>query len=208
MLGITDYGAFVATVLVFLMIPGPGTFCLLASLGQGGVRAGLSTAAGLILGDQVLMWLAVFGVAAILQSHPAWLSALRWVGAVYLAWIGLQLLFRKTADVATTTDDAVPRRDVRALRRGFLVTLTNPKAILFYMAFFPLFIDPSRHRGLITFAAMALTIMVISAAYCVVLCFSAQAIAARLRRVRGAARTLERLAGVTLIGFGLKLGIQ
>ena len=64
MLGVSDYGAFVAAVLIFLLIPGPGNFALITSTGKGGIRGGLAATLGVILGDQVLMWLAVAGVAA------------------------------------------------------------------------------------------------------------------------------------------------
>ena len=70
MFGISDYGAFCAAVLVFLALPGPGTFALLASTGKGGFKAGAAATFGLIVGDQVLLWLAVAGVAALLAAHP------------------------------------------------------------------------------------------------------------------------------------------
>ncbi len=90
-------------------------------------------------------------------------------------------------------------------RQAFFITLLNPKAIVFYMAFFPLFIDPATHRGLPTFAAMAATIAIVTATYCLILCAFANAVAAQVRAHRRAARWLERLAGVFLIGFGIRL---
>ena len=87
-----------------------------------------------------------------------------------------------------------------------LITLLNPKAIVFYMAFFPLFIDPARHQGMVTFTAMALTIAAITAAYCLVLCALASAVTEKVRAHRRLARWMERAAGIFLIGFGLKLG--
>jgi threonine/homoserine/homoserine lactone efflux protein len=176
MFGITDYGAFCAAVLLFLALPGPGTFALLTSTAKGGFRAGAAATAGVIVGDQVLMWLAVAGVAALLAAHPSWFRAIQYAGAAYLAWIGL------------------------------LITLLNPKAIVFYMAFFPLFIDPSRHQGMVTFTAMAVTIAGITAAYCLVLCALAGLVTEKVRSHKRLARWMERAAGVFLIGFGLKLG--
>jgi leucine efflux protein len=73
------------------------------------------------------------------------------------------------------------------------------------MAFFPLFIDPARHQGMVTFAAMALTIAVLTAVYCLTLCAFAHTIAAKVRAHRRVAKWLERLAGVFLIGFGIRL---
>ena len=93
-------------------------------------------------------------------------------------------------------------------RQAFLITLLNPKAIVFYMAFFPLFIDPASHRGAVTFAAMAVTIAVITAVYCLLLCAFAGAVSARVKANLRLARGLERLAGVFLVGFGIRLGAQ
>lgn len=200
MLGISDYWAFVAAVLVFLALPGPGTFALLTATGKGGFRGGAAATAGLIAGDQVLMWLAAAGVAAVLQANEVLFKGLQYAGAAYLAWIGLRLL-RARADDAPP----VPMRPGRFARQAFLITLMNPKAIVFYMAFFPLFIDAGTHRGVVTFAAMAATIAAITLVYCLALCAFADAIGARVRAHQTLARLLQRAAGLALIGFGLKL---
>ena len=205
MLGITDYGAFCAAILLFLALPGPGTFALLTSTGKGGFRAGAAATLGVIVGDQVLLWLAVAGVAALLAAHPLAFKTVQYAGAAYLAWIGLRLLFTRGDGSASPefANFGIEPRDYA--RQAFFITLLNPKAIVFYMAFFPLFIDPAMHRGLPTFAAMALTIALITAVYCLLLCAFANAVAAKVRAHRSAARWLERLAGVFLIGFGLRL---
>jgi leucine efflux protein len=201
MFGITDYGAFCATIVLFLALPGPGTFALLTSTGKGGFRAGAAATLGLIAGDQVLLWLAVAGVAALLAANPLVFKAVQYVGAAYLGWIGLRLLLAK-GDGGASPVNIEPRHYAR---QAFFITLLNPKAIIFYMAFFPLFIDPATHRGLPTFAAMAATIAVITAVYCLTLCGFANAVAAKVKANRTAARWLERAAGVFLIGFGLRL---
>jgi threonine/homoserine/homoserine lactone efflux protein len=201
MLGITDFGAFCAAILLFLALPGPGTFALLTSTGKGGFRAGAAATAGLIAGDQVLLWLAVAGVAALLAAHPAAFRAVQAAGAVYLAWIGLRLLLARAAGGVSPVR-IEPRHYAR---QAFFITLLNPKAIVFYMAFFPLFIDPATHRGLPTFAAMALTIALITAAYCLALCAFAHAVARQVRAHQRLAIVLQRLAGVVLIGFGWRL---
>ena len=203
MLGIADYGAFCAAILVFLALPGPGTFALLTSTGKGGFRAGAAATLGLILGDQVLLWLAVAGVAALLAAQPLLFQGVQYLGAAYLAWIGLKLIFAQPGTASPVRIE--PRHYAR---QAFLITLLNPKAIVFYMAFFPLFIDPASHRGAVTFAAMAVTIAVITAVYCLLLCAFAGAVSARVKANRRLARGLERLAGVFLVGFGIRLGAQ
>ena len=203
MLGIADYGAFCAAILLFLALPGPGTFALLTSTGKGGLRAGAAATLGVIVGDQVLMWLAVAGVAALLSAHPALFKGVQYLGAAYLAWIGLRLVFAKAGSASPIT--IKPRH---YLRQSFVITLLNPKAIVFYMAFFPLFIDPARHQGMVTFVAMAATIALITAVYGLALCAFAQAVTAKVRAHQGLARGLERAAGVFLVGFGIRLGTQ
>ena len=203
MFGVTDYAAFVVAVIVFLAIPGPGNLALITSTGKGGVVGGLAATLGVILGDQVLMWAAVAGVATLLAASPVVFGAMQWVGAAYLAWLGWRMLRAKPGQ-------AMPI-EIRAghyLRQAMMITLLNPKAIMFYMAFFPLFIDPAQHRGAVTFAAMAVTIALITAAYCLTLCGFARAIGRQVRAHAGLAKLLERLAGVFLIAFGIRLGTQ
>jgi threonine/homoserine/homoserine lactone efflux protein len=200
MFGIADFGAFCAAILLFLALPGPGTFALLTATGKGGRRGGAAATLGLLVGDQVLLWLAVAGVAALLAAHPAVFKAVQYAGAAYLAWIGLKLIFARDGEASPIRMDAG-----RYGRQAFLITLLNPKAIVFYMAFFPLFIDPATHQGLPTFAAMAATIAAISAAYCLALVWLADAVSAQVRAHRRLAAALQRLAGLALVGFGLKL---
>lgn len=201
MYGITDYGAFCAAIVLFLALPGPGTFALLTSTGKGGFRAGAAATLGLIIGDQVLLWLAVAGVAALLAANPMAFKGVQYAGAAYLGWIGLRLLLSKGDETASPVN-ILPRHYAR---QAFFITLLNPKAIVFYMAFFPLFIDPATHHGLPTFVAMAATIAVITAVYCLALCGFANAVAGKVKAHRAAARWTERAAGVFLIGFGIRL---
>lgn len=202
-LGITDYPSFVVAILVFLALPGPGTLMLLASVGRGGMRGGLVAIAGLLLGDQVLIWLAALGVAAVLSAQPTLFRALQWAGAAYLIWIGLRLIFAR-ARIKSTVQTQAPPHD-GYFRHALLVTLLNPKAIVFFMAFFPLFIDPATHRGALTFLAMAVTVAAVAFIYCLLLCFAARAIRARLAASHRVGRFLEKLAGVFIVGFGIKL---
>ena len=200
MFGISDFGAFCLAIVVFLALPGPGTFALLNSTGKGGFRAGAAATLGVIAGDQVLLWLAVGGVAALLAAYPVAFRVVQYSGAAYLAWIGFKLLIAKPG--AASPIQIQPRQYAK---QAFLITLLNPKAIIFYMAFFPLFINPATHRGLPTFAAMALTIALITAAYCLTLCAFANAIAAKVKAHRRLANWLSRTAGIFLIGFGIRL---
>jgi leucine efflux protein len=203
MFGVADYGAFVAAILIFLAIPGPGNLALITSTGKGGIRAGLAAGFGIIVGDQVLMWAAVAGVAALLVAYPTAFHTVQWLGAAYLAWLGARMLLAKPGDAPVLN---IEPRDY--FRQGALITLLNPKAIVFYMAFFPLFIDPAHHQGMVTFAAMALTAAVLTFAYCLVAVLLTHFLAERMRANPRIGRAMEKFAGVCLIGFGVKLAVS
>lgn len=203
MFGIADYGAFVVAIVIFLAIPGPGNLALITSTGKGGIRGGLAATMGVIAGDQVLMWLAVAGVAALLAATPAAFSMVQWVGAAYLAWLGWKMLTAKPGDAPVL--NIRPRQ---YFQQAATITLLNPKAIVFYMAFFPLFVDPAQHQGLVTFGAMALTIAALTFLYGLVVVLLTHHLAERLRANPRITRTLEKLAGVFLIGFGVKLALS
>ena len=203
MFGVADYGAFVAAIIIFLLIPGPGNLALITSTSKGGIAGGLAATMGVIAGDQVLMWAAVAGVAALLVAYPTAFHAVQWLGAAYLAWLGLRMLLAKPG--AKPVLNIEPRH---YFKQAGLITLLNPKAIVFYMAFFPLFVDPAQHQGLPTFGVMAATIAALTFAYGLIVVLLTHRLAERMRANPLIGRILEKVAGVFLLGFGIKLAIS
>jgi threonine/homoserine/homoserine lactone efflux protein len=202
MFGISDYGAFVAAFVLLLFLPGPGNLALITSTSQGGVRGGFASVLGLLLGDQILLWLTVAGVAALLQSYPHLFMAMQWVGAAYLAWLGAKMVWAKPGE-----GPAIKITPGKYFKETMLITLLNPKAIMFYFAFFPQFIDPQQHQGMTTFVFMAVTIAVLGFLYCFGVVLITHTMAERIRANPKMSSFLQKLAGVCLIGFGLKLAI-
>ena len=203
MFGVTDYGSFVAAFTIFLLIPGPGNLALVTSTSKGGIAGGLGATMGVILGDQVLLWLAVAGVAAILMAYPTAFEAVQWIGAIYLGWLGVRMLLAKPG--------AAPILNIKPyhyLRQALLITVLNPKAIVFYMAFFPLFVDPVHHRGIITFAFLAGTIAFLTFLYGLGATLLTFFLAERLRTNPKVGYLLEKLAGLCLVGFGIRLALS
>jgi len=201
--GITDYGTFVVTIIVFLLIPGPGNLALVTSTSKGRIVGGLAATLGVILGDQILMWSAVAGVAALLSAYPDAFHAVQWVGAIYLGWLGCKMLLAKPG--------AAPVLNIKAghyLRQALMITLLNPKAILFYMAFFPLFVDPVRQQGLVTYGVMAVTIAILTFLYGLAATLLTHFLAERVRANPMISRMLEKIAGLFLVGFGIKLAVS
>jgi leucine efflux protein len=202
MFGIADYGAFVVAIIVFLAIPGPGNLALLTATGKGGVRSGVAATLGVIAGDQVLLWLAVAGLSALLINYPTLYSSIQWAGAAYLIGLGYSLFNAKPGDAPVLN-----MKPDHYFRQALFITVLNPKAIVFYMAFFPLFVDPAIHQGLLTFAVMSATIAALTLAYGLAVVLLVHYLAERVRANPIVTVMLNKLAGVLLIGFGLKLAL-
>jgi leucine efflux protein len=201
--GIADYGTFVISILVFMLIPGPGNLALITSTSKGGIRGGLAATFGIIAGDQILLWLAVAGVAALLATYPAAFKVVQFAGAAYLTFLGIKMLLVKAGDAPILK---------MATRHFFMqsvaITLLNPKAIVFYMAFFPLFINPAQHQGLLTFSVMAGSIATIGFLYSLVVILITHFAAERIRSSPRMTSALNKIAGLFLIGFGIKLAVS
>ncbi|MFM2262185.1 MAG: hypothetical protein RI959_861, partial [Pseudomonadota bacterium] len=126
-----------------------------------------------------------------------------WMGAAYLAWLGAKMLATQPGDAPVL--NIKPRHYAR---QAMLITLLNPKAIVFYMAFFPLFVDPVQHQGLLTFGVMAATIAALTFGYGLVVVLLTHRLAERLRASPKIGLWLNKLAGVFLLGFGFKLALS
>jgi threonine/homoserine/homoserine lactone efflux protein len=186
-----------------LLIPGPGNLALITSTGKGGIAGGMGATFGVILGDQVLMWAAVAGVSAVMVAYPAAFQAVQWIGALYLVWLGVKMLIAKAGDAPL-----LAIRPRHFLRQAFFITLLNPKAIVFYMAFFPLFVDPAHHRGWQTFGVMAATIAALTFLYGLVSVLLTYFLAERIRANPKISGLLQRAAGIFLVAFGIKLAVS
>ena len=191
-----------AAFVLLLFLPGPGNLALITSTSQGGMRGGVASVLGLLLGDQVLLWMTVAGVAALLQSHPHLFMAMQWIGAAYLAWLGAKMVLAKPGE-----GPSIKITPGKYFKETMLITLLNPKAIMFYFAFLPQFIDPEQHQGMTTFVFMAVTIAVLGFLYCFGVVLITHTMAERIRANPKMSAFLQKLAGLCLIGFGLKLAV-
>jgi leucine efflux protein len=224
MTGITDLWALVLATIIFLAIPGPGTIKLFASMAEknGGARAGVWSTLGLMAGDTVWMVLALSGVAALAAAYPKAFDVLRYAGAAYLAWVGFTLIKNSTRSLVSDSGVSLTRPSGTLSQRergggrgakqwfyeSMLVSLSNPKVIGFYVAFFPLFIDMKTFEGAKTYAAMIAIVLTICFLYCMWL-IAIAAVAKRLfAKLPNAPMWLKRGAGVALIGFSVKFAVQ
>ncbi len=211
MTGISDLSSLIIATLIFLAIPGPGTIKLFAAMAEknGGPKAGVWSTLGLMAGDTVWMVLALSGVAALAAAYPRAFDLLRYAGAAYLAWVGFTLI-RHAKQILG--EGAVEQGLGRGAKQWFgesaLVSLSNPKVIGFYVAFFPLFIDQKTFDGVATYARIMGVVLAIIFTYCLWLIAVAQVAKRVFARYPFASAWLKRLAGMALIGFSVKFALQ
>jgi len=201
MFDIQNYASFLIAILVFQLVPGPGTIAILNATARNGVGAGFGAVLGTLLGDFLFMVAAVLGLAAVMQANPLLFQGLQWFGAAYLCWMGFQLL--RTRFAANDAAVEPQRSGWTYFRQACAVSLTNPKVILFFVAFFPLFLRADASGG--TLVAMMLHVTALSFLYQAGLVLVGNAVAAKLKALPFARRLATQLAGVALVGFGLKL---
>ena len=137
-------------------------------------------------------------MAALLSHYPTAFHLVQWAGAAYLAWLGAYMLFAKPG-----APSPIEIRPSQFLRQALFITLLNPKAILFYMAFFPLFVDPVQQQGVLTYGFMAATIAALTFLYGLAATLLTYFFSERVRASPRISQALEKLAGVVLIGFGI-----
>jgi threonine/homoserine/homoserine lactone efflux protein len=177
---------------------------ILSATARDGVRAGLGAVLGTLSGDFLFMLAAVLGLAAVLATHPLAFSAIQWFGLGYLIWIGISLLGSTARGQAAA--GTVPLRGWAHVRRAFAVSLTNPKVILFFMGFFPLFLRADARP--VTLGVMMAHVTLLSLLYQVILVLAGNAVARRLSRYPLVRTVGNWMAGLALIGFGLRLALD
>jgi homoserine/homoserine lactone efflux protein len=194
------FAAFLLITLVLVVTPGPIVTLVIATGASEGTRAALVTVAGTTLGNAILLAAIACGLSWVLNNAAALFEVLRWVGAAYLIWLGIQAWRSGGRD-----GGAPPPRGHVHFRRGFVVALLNPKTIAFFTAFLPQFVDPSLPAGR-QLAAMCVVSVALA-----VFTDCAWAVAAGLGRAwfitAWRAKLLNRLSGAALIGGGIWLSL-
>ncbi|SEA16142.1 LysE family translocator [Rubrimonas cliftonensis] len=197
------WAAFAAASTALLLIPGP-TVLLVVSYAMGrGWRVAAPMAVGVALGDLVAMTAAMLGVGALLAASATLFMAVKWIGAAWLAWLGLKLWRAGGATPVEARADAAPPE--RMLGHAFLVTVLNPKSILFFVAFAPQFVDPARAFApqMTTLTATFVTLAFVNAlGYAL-----AGARAGRLARSPRAMRLVNRIGGGALMAAGAAMAL-
>lgn len=210
MLGVTDLWTYVLGTAAIILLPGPNSLFVLSTAARRGVRAGYQAAAAVFIGDAVLMLLTAAGVASLLRAYPPIFLVVKYAGAIYLGYLGLTMLrgaWRRWRSGPAATAAAAPSpADLRnPFRRALVLSILNPKAILFYVSFFIQFVDPDYRYPALSFLLLGAILQVFSAVYLSTLIFTGTYLAAQFRRRRRLAAGGTTLVGAAFLAFGLKL---
>lgn len=202
---------FIAAGWLLNLTPGPDVLYIVSSALRSGVRAGIVAALGIVSGCFVHVFAAALGVGALLATSVTAFTVLKWVGAVYLMWMGIRLLRAKARpSIVPTGADAAPvAADLRRVfRQGFLTNVLNPKVALFFLAFVPQFIAPGSVDKVTAFLLLGLLFNVNSLPINLGYAWLAGWASRRMSAVQRTMHWMERAAGVMFIGFGLRLAMS
>ena len=193
---------YLLAIFLFAITPGPGVFALIATGMNAGFRRCLSLTVGMTLSDVLYLLLATFGLAALAEHWGEVFGVIRVLGALYLFYLGWKLW------TSPTQDDEMPATgasggSLAGMMQGFLISASNPKVILFYIAFLPTFVDLDRLGGSSLTLLVALTVVGLMGGLCLVAAGAARA--RRIFRSSRAQRRLNRGAGSLMIGAGALL---
>ncbi|WP_225836207.1 leucine efflux protein LeuE [Streptomyces sp. NK08204] len=214
MFGVIDLPTYLAGLALIVLLPGPNSLYVLSVAARRGVRAGYTAAAGVWCGDTVLMTLSAAGVASLLKANAVLFGIVKYAGAGYLSWLAVgmlraawQMWRTRREPAADEGGPAAAATDERPFRRAFVVSLFNPKAILFFVAFFVQFVDPGYAYPALSFAVLGTFAQLASVLYLSALIFGGTRLAAAFRRRKRLSATATTAAGALFLGFAVKLSM-
>ncbi|MBB5479743.1 leucine efflux protein [Micromonospora parathelypteridis] len=213
MLGITDIWTYVLGTVAIILLPGPNSLFVLSTAAKRGVRVGYRAAGGVFVGDGVLMFLSAAGVASLLKAYPPLFLVIKYAGAAYLGYVGVTMLlgaarrWRDRNDPSTPRliDAAEPAAMRSPFRKALVISLLNPKAILFFISFFIQFVDPGYAWPALSFLLLGLIAQLTSALYLTALIFAGTFLATQFRRRRRLAAGATTAVAALFLAFSLKL---
>jgi len=214
-LGVNDLTTYILGALVIILLPGPNSLYVLSVAARKGVRTGYRAAAGVFVGDFTLISLTSLGAASLLKANPAVFAVVKFGGAAYLLWIGIgmlraarQLWRERRAGLEPEAAEAAAPAVENPFRRALVISLLNPKAILFLLSFFTQFVDPSYGRPVLSFALLGGVLQTFSMLYLSMLIFAGTTLAAAFRRRKRLSAGLTSGVAVLFAGFAAKLAVS
>ena len=209
-LGVIQFWTFLAGVIVIILMPGPNSlFVLKTSIVQGPAH-GWRALAAVLIGDATLILLSYLGLASVLLASPELFRWIRYLGAAYLLFVGVQILLSLRQPKANSAQEpAVTEATTKAavFRKSLLLSLTNPKAILFFLSFFIKFIDSSFSPGWVPYLVLALVLELVSLLYLTTLIYAGAAIAGFFKGQPKAGQAGNLILGLLFTGFAVRLAL-
>jgi leucine efflux protein len=214
--GIIHFPSYVLGAILIVLLPGPNSLYVLAISAGGGWRKGFWASAGIVLGDSMIMLSVALGAATVLASSPLTYNLLRLLGALYLAWIGLGIIrgglvrFQVKEPTATRPNflQSGGLTRLHPFLAALLLSLTNPKAIFFFISFFSQFVDPDFHQPALGFFYLAVVTQLISMAYLAILIGAGQYCLGLVKAHPIIAASLWLATGALFIAFSLRLLLE
>ena len=210
-IGIVDFPAYLLGTVLIILLPGPNSLYVLSISSLKGWRAGIWASLGIFIGDAILMIGVVMGAASLLNSSPPIFNFIRTLGAVYLAWMGYSFIkdgFRRWHLTQQEIEEGYKRRFLNTLHpwiAALALSLTNPKAIFFFVSFFAQFVQPDNAQPLYAFLYLAVILQVISMTYLASLIVIGQFFLSYFRQHSRHAAVLWIAVGILLLGFSGKM---
>jgi threonine/homoserine/homoserine lactone efflux protein len=202
-----SYLLFVTGSILLVIIPGPDMVYLLARSVAQGRKAGITAALGFNAGAYCHLAAALLGLSALLAASPRAFAAVRYVGAGYLVYLGVQALLSRESVLAPASADGAPRRLRTVFWQAYLSDVLNPKVGMFYLAFLPQFIQPDSAHRTLQLLMLGVTVNMIALAINVPLVFVSTHVSRRLRRSGPMARRLTVMMGIVFIVLGLRVAM-
>ncbi|MEV6650475.1 leucine efflux protein LeuE [Streptomyces sp. NPDC051219] len=216
MLGVTDLPTYLVGLVLIILLPGPNSLYVLSVAARRGVRTGYRAAAGVWCGDAVLMVLSAAGVASLLQANTLLFGIVKYAGAGYLTWLAIGMLRaawslwrsrHERSAGAAAAEPAAPGAE-RPFRRALVISLLNPKAILFFISFFVQFVDPGYAHPALSFVLLGALAQAASVLYLSALIFGGTRLSAAFRRRKRLSAGATTAAGALFLGFAAKLSVS
>jgi threonine/homoserine/homoserine lactone efflux protein len=208
MLGIHDYWVFVTTGIMLNLTPGQDSVYIAGRSIAEGRRAGIASAFGVGTGGLVHVVAATLGLSVVLATSAVAFTVVKWVGVVYLAYLGMRLLVSQSDDGIGAVSGGEEGGRAAAYRRGILTNLLNPKVAIFFLAFLPQFVDSSSPHRALSFLALGGTFVFTGTIWCLVIAIVSARASEGIRRSERVGRLIRRLAGSVFVGLGLKLALE
>ena len=210
MFGITDLTTFIIGTIFIVLLPGPNSLYVMTAASRFGMKAGFRAAGGVFSGDLVLIILSSVGVASALKTMPTLYLVLKYAGAVYLAYLGAKMIWAswhswKTRHLPTDEMAMTEVKNKGHYRTALIVSLLNPKAIVFYISFFIQFVDPDYAQPGLSFLILGVIVQFFSVLYLVGLIFGGIWLAAYFRRHKTLTAVSNTTVGGIFMAFGASL---